>query len=849
MPTRRLPALALLVAACGTLAAADVVIMPDGFVLTGKHSKERELVPAGNGQGLVVDKANGFDLIEDGARSVVFSRHVEKGGKIEKDAPQPEYTPLKQPLAGRSGRGKSIAALNPKVGPFNDKWVQVITGTSPPSPDLPNGAPVRIARQIVRMDPRLISMDSYSHQWKPQYQTSEWPPAEVRSLLAKHPDLKDPKGKADPARRVQIAAFLKDVSLTDPSGNGAAYLLAARQELDKLRADVPGELPKEVAERAEKLANELLVAETRRVCDELEAAVTAGRWGFAQAAVNGFTPAASDPKEALRFATAKATVAAARQRFEQTARLLDEVLTAVAGPAGLGPLGGSLAAAAPLAKLPATTRELVFAASAVRAELHPDTAARLELFVSQADNRRRFGGANAAKPENLLALAVSGGLKGKNGADPDPAAAAKCWAARLMVTDYLRRDVGNTRRAVLDAYRAGSPATNDELAQVVTLLAPPEPLDPSSPGTPVPPGQAEGGRGIVGRTTPPSAESVRGFPYLLRLPAEFHPGRAYPVLLALTDPGFPAEKLVGRLQEYADRFGYVVVAPQWNSQFDRREYDYRGLDHPAATVVLRDVFRRVRCDPDKVFLYGYGGGADFALDLGLAHPDLFAGVVANGAVPPLWLGVNYWRNAQKLPMYFVCGELGGEFKALRPLFEKWMPYGFPALATVYRGRGSPDFFAAELPRVFDWMGRKTRVRGTGSLRLGPGGVEPWQVVREADDRFYWVGVGSGGLRRENLLVNKPAGSPVEPARFRADIGRNGTVVIDGVIGVRKFVVWLERDLIDWSKPLAVTVNGKPPPGFKPRLLEPDLHLMLEELYRTGDTKMLYLGKLEVDGPG
>ena len=75
------------------------------------------------------------------------------------------------------------------------------------------------------------------------------------------------------------------------------------------------------------------------------------------------------------------------------------------------------------------------------------------------------------------------------------------------------------------------------------------------------------------------------------------------------------------------------------------------------------------------------------------------------------------------------------------------------------------------------------------------------------------------------------------------------VAIDQAIGVKKFVVWLERDLIDWSKPVNVTVNGIKPRGYTPRVLEPDLHLMFEELYRTGDRKMLYLGKIEIEGPG
>ena len=34
--------------------------------------------------------------------------------------------------------------------------------------------------------------------------------------------------------------------------------------------------------------------------------------------------------------------------------------------------------------------------------------------------------------------------------------------------------------------------------------------------------------------------------------------------------------------------------------------------------------------------------------------------------------------------------------------------------------------------------------------------------------------------------------------------------------------------------------------YKPRVIKPDLRLMLEELYKTGDRKMLFFGKIEID---
>jgi hypothetical protein len=107
-----------------------------------------------------------------------------------------------------------------------------------------------------------------------------------------------------------------------------------------------------------------------------------------------------------------------------------------------------------------------------------------------------------------------------------------------------------------------------------------------------------------------------------------------------------------------------------------------------------------------------------------------------------------------------------------------------------------------------------------------------------------VGVGEDGLTRPGWT---PGRLP-NPAQFRADIVR-GTVSIDNAIGVRKFIIWIEKDLIDWTKPVQVYINKAPALNYRPKVLEPDLRVLFEELHRTGDRKMLYLGKIEIDGPG
>jgi hypothetical protein len=51
-------------------------------------------------------------------------------------------------------------------------------------------------------------------------------------------------------------------------------------------------------------------------------------------------------------------------------------------------------------------------------------------------------------------------------------------------------------------------------------------------------------------------------------------------------------------------------------------------------------------------------GGDAAWDIGLAHPDLWAGVLPVVATADKYVS-RYWENGRGLPMYFVAGELDG----------------------------------------------------------------------------------------------------------------------------------------------------------------------------------------------
>ena len=192
-------------------------------------------------------------------------------------------------------------------------------------------------------------------------------------------------------------------------------------------------------------------------------------------------------------------------------------------------------------------------------------------------------------------------------------------------------------------------------------------------------------------------------------PARIRPYRLYPTIVTLHGAGDDAEtadRLVGgRLGgRRADRPGHEIRlhrdAPAWTEEH-QKPYGYSAREHAAVLNSLRDACRRFSIDTDRVFLSGYSMGGDAAWDMGLAHPDLWAGVIPIVAQSDRYCTF-YWENARYVPFYLVAGEIDGKMIKNAPTWT----------ATSSRlqhdggrvsGRGHEDFYD-EILRMFDWMG-------------------------------------------------------------------------------------------------------------------------------------------------
>ena len=317
--------------------------------------------------------------------------------------------------------------------------------------------------------------------------------------------------------------------------------------------------------------------------------------------------------------------------------------------------------------------------------------------------------------ENKLALLVSGWLVGTGAASQNMAEAASMFRTRDLVREYLAESNPQQRATILEKLGQEEAGTPKRVAEILAQMPPPIHTT-AQEGQP--PGQFEIEVKFGGET----------FPYVVQLPEQYDPFLRYPTIVTLHASGrSPLDQIDWWAGEYsekhnmrlgqASRHGYIVLAPKW-TQAGQNRYQYSSREHAAVLSCLRDAKRRFAIDTDRVFLTGHSIGGDAAWDIGLSHPDLWAGVIPIVAVAdygpkaPKYVS-RYWENARYVPLYFVAGELDGDKMTQNGRdFDRYMTRPrYDVMLVEYIGRGHEHFFD-EIHRLFDWMKlhRRTWVR-------------------------------------------------------------------------------------------------------------------------------------------
>ncbi len=784
---------------------AATIIFKDGFVVSGKVRQQQELIidPA-SGAGFRIPAAGGFFYVDDEVRRILFSPSQVQ--EVTKEDP-----PGKNELMRLSRHSPSLAGYNAlpswqidTITPWSPNWGRVVKMNT----DLGR---LDINQRLTVLTPFHARIDSLRYDWSPCHLLGELGPDLVRSLLYQF--YEDKKDLKEPEKRLFIVRFLYQ----------AGWLDEAQKELDKLLQDHPDQKGAAATyqDALKKLTATLFV-------EALLRAHKVGQHQQAQDKLARFFKedylALVGDQQLVAVQELKNKYEAARTKLQQLQQALKEFPTRVA---------------------PSWRAFFTQAAKTISKDLNVDTLPRLETFLVYAQQYQRDLQEQrklSHSAEGIMALALSGWVLGDAAAEPEAKTALLLWQVRQLLLAYHQEGDDGKRGQQIQTLVQSKAVTVEILARVIGLLPPPLPHEVSS--TLVTKLEIELPQGGIGGT------------YYVQLPPEYHAQRAYPVLLLLHGGREKANVLITRWSALAAQQGFILAAPVWGSGI-RPMYQHSNKEHTVVLDCLRDLRRRFQVDSDRVFLFGWEQGADMAYDVGLSHPDQFAGVLPmNGN--PRYFAQKYWPNGQYLPFYVVEGDMNGlNPKANRTLFKDWIRWNYPAMYLEYKGRGS-EWFEGELPLMMDWMARKKRAQP--QRELGRAGVtvisgEEFKTMRHGDNRFYWLSTEAindscinssqnwnprcspATLQGSTLLGNRLA---VKAGAKSADIWNQINVRTSGV---KQVSIWLGPNHIDFSKPLLLRVNSQQ--VGRTALVTPSWQTLLEDLFLQGDRQRLFVARIDV----
>jgi pimeloyl-ACP methyl ester carboxylesterase len=643
--------------------------------------------------------------------------------------------------------------------------------------------PIRMEQAIIDIGPHIVRYRGIDGFWQGQVETNQVPRKVVMALLVRV----EQKNRAE---RERVIRFLMDIG----------WYTEAKQELDRMVRDFPqGELK----ERAASAREFIVQAEATQRRSEIVVARKAQQFDRISSLLNSF----KDKEIGTELLIEARDI---QRRIEQE-RAADQNLGLE-----LRKLSANLPSSArgfwkaPLAEV---QKALAEAPDAVR-----------DRFA--AWRKAKAGSGKSASDEAQFALAMSGYVAGPEFAVSSLKDAETLWKARGLVHEYLVGDDPTARSSKVGAvadldWPAGPAAAEgihdlEVLTRMVQLMPPPRHDSADAPEKTI---------------THQVIEDENAAPteYAVCLPPEYHPLRSYPALIVLHSGDGP-ESAIEQWKAEALRRGYILLAPQYCLPGQPREYRYTPSEHAAVELSLRDARKRYAIDSDRVFVAGQLEGANMSWDYGLAHPDLFAGVVVISGFPAKYVP-RYLAHHARLPLFIVLGDLAPASNEVvfnnyvKPLILKTWDVTY----VEYFRRGLEEF-PEEIPTALDWMDRHRREPFPKSFEVFS--------ARASDDRFYGVVIRQFAAGR----VTAPEAADVlgrnlNPATIKMRSSGQSNMISLDIKGIERLDVWLSPKMIDFKRRPDIRING--PRSVVRQKVKPDVESMLEDLRLRWDRQQIY----------
>jgi poly(3-hydroxybutyrate) depolymerase len=347
---------------------------------------------------------------------------------------------------------------------------------------------------------------------------------------------------------------------------------------------------------------------------------------------------------------------------------------------------------------------------------------------------------------------------------------------------------------------------------------------------------------------------------ILEVPADYTPARSWPLRVALhggvgreaPGPGDPAPRPLTNRVPLA---GELVLHPRAWSQ---SEWWTAGQVENIARLLDR-VKAKYNVDESRTYVTGISDGGTGAYFLAMRAATPWAACMPMNGQPLVLAnpdvgadGQLYAGNLVNCPLHVVNGGRDPLYPAasVAPLVEMFRRGGVPVSFQVYPdGEHNVNWWPQERARFEAFLAAHPRVAHPERIS--------WETERtDRYNRFRWLVIDQLGARGSDVAladVNRYLRAPGREVELfdrrrpsgRADAVRRGNAFEVQTRGVRQLTLLLSPDVIDFDKPVRVTVNSR---IVHDAVVGRDVATLRRWAERDNDRTMLYGAELKIAIP-
>ena len=332
---------------------------------------------------------------------------------------------------------------------------------------------------------------------------------------------------------------------------------------------------------------------------------------------------------------------------------------------------------------------------------------------------------------------------------------------------------------------------------------------------------------------------VRGqaYQYGLYVPSTYDPAIAHSLVVCLHGAGFTGDSYLKRwVPRLKNRFILVCPTISMGAWWTRH-----GEDLVLATI--QTIRSRYHIDPDRILLTGMSNGGIGAWIIGMHHAPLFAGVapMASGIDKVLY---PFLDNLGQTSVYVIHGlhdqvmPVTLSRDLVNEMVERKISHVYREHNLSHPHAGGHFFPREELPDLVEWFDTQRRNPLPRTVT----------VVRDATHlmNFDWIRIDATdriAAFSENLIDSRDEFIKGRVyAKVEAQIHKDNLIVVN-TNRVRRFSVFLNEELVDFSKPVTVKTNGK---VLYQQNVQPNLDTLLHQARLRQDPEKIFTVQLTMN---